>query len=107
MKLKNFLENVEYEVIKGHDDTEIKALVYDSRKVQLGDVFVCIKGAKWDAHDLILQVIEAGAVSVVVERDIDSSILDSISDNVAVIKVKSTKIKERAITADRQRLSLY
>lgn len=91
MKLKNFLENVEYEVIKGHDDTEIKALVYDSRKVQPGDVFVCIKGAKWDAHDLILQVIEAGAVSVVVERDIDSSILDSISDNVAVIKVKSTR----------------
>ena len=40
MKLKNFLENVEYEVIKGHDDTEIKALVYDSRKVQPGDVFV-------------------------------------------------------------------
>ena len=41
MKLKYLLENVEYEVIKGLDDIEIGALVYDSRKVQPGDVFVC------------------------------------------------------------------
>ena len=91
MKLKYLLENVEYEVIKGLDDIEIGALVYDSRKVQPGDVFVCIKGAKWDAHDLIPQVIEAGAVAVVVEKALENNVLDDISDDVAVIKTNSTR----------------
>ena len=89
--VKYLLENVEYEVIKGLDDIEIGALVYDSRKVQPGDVFVCIKGAKWDAHDLIPQVIEAGAVAVVVEKALENNVLDDISDDVAVIKTNSTR----------------
>ena len=91
MKLKYLLENVEYDVIKGCDDTRIGALVYDSRKVQPGDVFVCIKGAKWDAHDLILQVIDAGARAVIVEKDLDDNIIASIGDDVTVVKVKSTR----------------
>lgn len=91
MKLSDILENIEYKVIKGSDDSTINALVYDSRKVQPGDAFVCIKGAKWDAHESIMDVIDAGAKGIVVERDIDSSILDKISENVTIVKVDSTR----------------
>ena len=44
----------------------------DSRTVGPGDVFVVLKGDKFDAHDFIPQVISAGAAAVVVSR-IDAS----------------------------------
>ena len=91
MKLRDILKNVEYRIVKGPSDITISRLVYDSRKVQDGDIFVCIKGAKWDAHDMVLEVIEAGAVAVVVEKDLSDEVLDKIQDSVAVIKVESTR----------------
>ena len=91
MKLHNILKDVEYKIVKGPSDIDVARLIFDSRKVQAKDIFVCIKGAKWDAHDLVLDVIEAGAVAVVVERDLDRDILSKIDDSVAVIKVESTR----------------
>ena len=91
MKLCDILNNVEYEMVKGPSDITISRLVYDSRKVQDKDIFVCIRGAKWDAHDLVLEVIEAGAIAVVVEKDLDADVLEKIDDSVAVIKVASTR----------------
>lgn len=91
MKLHNILKDVEYKIVKGPSDIDVARLIFDSRKVQAKDIFVCIKGAKWDAHDLVLDVIEAGAVAVVVERDLDKDILSKIDDSVAVIKVESTR----------------
>ena len=91
MKLCDILKNVEYEIVRGSSDIDIARLIFDSRKVQDKDIFVCIKGAKWDAHDLVLDVIEAGAIAVVVERDLDNDILSKIDESVAVIKVVSTR----------------
>ena len=91
MKLCDILNNMEYKIVKGPRDIAISRLVYDSRKVQDGDIFVCIKGAKWDAHDMVLEVIEAGAIAVVVEKDLEDEILDKIKESVAVIKVESTR----------------
>ena len=91
MKLHNILKDVEYKIVKGPSDVDVARLVFDSRKVQAKDIFVCIKGAKWDAHDLVLDVIEAGAVAVVVEKDLDRDILSKIDDSVTVIRVESTR----------------
>ena len=54
MKLKQILDNFDYIVENGSVDTEICHLVMDSRKVEPGDVFVCISGAVTDGHDLSL-----------------------------------------------------
>ena len=91
MKLCDILKNVECEIVKGSRDIDIARLIFDSRKVQDKDIFVCIKGAKWDAHDLVLEVIEAGAVAVVVERDLEAEVLSKIDETVTVIKVASTR----------------
>ncbi|MBQ3692936.1 MAG: UDP-N-acetylmuramoyl-L-alanyl-D-glutamate--2,6-diaminopimelate ligase, partial [Clostridia bacterium] len=50
MKLSNLLTDVDHSVLSGSTDIEIGNLVYDSRKVQPGDVFVCLKGYNVDAH---------------------------------------------------------
>jgi UDP-N-acetylmuramoyl-tripeptide--D-alanyl-D-alanine ligase len=43
-------------------------LTTDSRKVKTGDVFVALVGEKFDAHDFIPQIHEAGAAAVIVSR---------------------------------------
>lgn len=88
MKLVDLLNNVDYEVLSGSDDKEVNNLVYDSRKVKSGDVFVCISGARRDAHDFVGQVVESGASAVIVEKDIN---FDNINSDTAVVKVKSTR----------------
>ena len=40
----------------------------DSREVQPGDLFVCLKGERFDAHSFAVQVWEAGAAAVVASR---------------------------------------
>jgi UDP-N-acetylmuramoyl-tripeptide--D-alanyl-D-alanine ligase len=46
----------------------VSRVTTDSRKVGHGDVFIVLKGDKFDAHDFIPQVISAGAAAVVVSR---------------------------------------
>ncbi|MFO1347969.1 MAG: UDP-N-acetylmuramoyl-tripeptide--D-alanyl-D-alanine ligase [Pseudomonadales bacterium] len=40
----------------------------DSRKVQSGDLFVALKGDRFDAHDFLVDVQRAGAIAAVVEK---------------------------------------
>lgn len=85
MILKDLLEKLEYTVLSGNDCIEIRHLVNDSRKVEKGDVFVCIKGAGFDGHKFINDVAEKGAVAVVVMEDVEAP------DGVTVIRVEDTR----------------
>src|SRR6186713_660671 len=40
----------------------------DSRKIEAGDLFVALVGEKFDAHDFVPQVAQAGAAAVIVSR---------------------------------------
>ena len=44
MYLTKLLEKTEYTLVRGTLDREIASLVYDSRKVGEGSLFVCISG---------------------------------------------------------------
>lgn len=52
-------------------ETEITEVVTDSRIAKKGDLFIAVKGEKFDAHDFVPQVIAQGVELVVVERLID------------------------------------
>ena len=64
--LKELLNGLECSV-SGNDETEVSALVYDSRKIEKGCAFVCIKGAAFDGHSKIGEAIENGAAAVIAE----------------------------------------
>lgn len=49
-------------------DCEIKSVVFDSRRVEQGSLFVATVGTAVDGHDFIGKAVEAGAVAVVCER---------------------------------------
>lgn len=84
MNLSEILSGVEYTVEKGTTDIEINDVIYDSRKVTKGDVFVCLKGYNTDAHKFASSAVEKGAAAVVLSDDVELS-------GVTVIKVKDTR----------------
>lgn len=55
-------------------DVEAKEIVYNSRKVEEGDVFCCIVGTFADGHKYAQQAVDAGAAALVVERKLDIDI---------------------------------
>ena len=81
-KLTELLEHLEYELVQGTLDREIPAVVYDSRKVVPGCLFLCIGGANFDGHDFAAQVAEQGAGVLVVQKDVE------LPENVDVTVVK-------------------
>ena len=79
MILKELLERSEYTLVQGSEDVEISTLVYDSRKIEKGSVFVCISGAAFDGHKFVAQAAELGAAAVVVERKDNNNVYDPCS----------------------------
>ncbi len=53
-------------------DTAFTRVVIDSRKVQVGDLFVALAGERFDAHDFLADVQRAGAVAAIVEKKNDA-----------------------------------
>ena len=67
MRLYALLEgNAETEL----EDREITGITNDSRNVEEGYLFVCIKGEHFDGHTKAAEMLEKGAAAVVVERDL-------------------------------------
>ena len=65
MNLKKLLENVDIIEIRGNNDIEIENIKYNSKDVEMGDIFVAIKGSHFDGHNFIEDAIKKGACAVV------------------------------------------
>ena len=65
-----------YELLDGLDaarpdrDCEITGVTSDSRQVEPGTLFVCIRGTRADGHDYAVKAAEAGAAAILCERSI-------------------------------------
>lgn len=84
MKLEALLSKIPYEVLCGNTNQDITDVIYDSRKVRKGCVFVCLSGANTDGHQYAQAAIEAGASALVVSKEIDCT-------GVTTIKVRDTR----------------
>lgn len=84
MKLSEILSGIDFTVSKGSIDIEINNIVYDSRMVTPGDVFVCLKGYNVDGHRFAASAVENGATAVILSDDLDL-------DGTAVIKTADTR----------------
>ena len=93
MKLISLLERLEYTCIQGSTDQEVKNVVYDSRKVEEGSLFICIRGAVVDGHKFVPDVIAKGAKVLVVEEKVEAPA------DVTVILVKDSRYAMAFISA--------
>ena len=66
--LSDIIEGLAFTELQGSADVEITAIVFDSRKVMPGCMFVAVKGTVVDGHDYILQAIEQGAIAIICEE---------------------------------------
>jgi UDP-N-acetylmuramoyl-L-alanyl-D-glutamate--2,6-diaminopimelate ligase len=71
MKLSDILRGLDYRVLQGDPEVEIRELCYDSRRVRESSAFIAIKGFKVDGHDFIPQALDNGATAVIVEKETD------------------------------------
>ncbi|WP_298484034.1 UDP-N-acetylmuramoyl-L-alanyl-D-glutamate--2,6-diaminopimelate ligase [uncultured Ruminococcus sp.] len=67
MQLYELLEN---NAVTSLPDQEITGLTDDSRKIQPGMVFACIRGEHFDGHNAAAEMLERGAAAVLVDHDL-------------------------------------
>lgn len=65
-----------YELLEGKaltylEDTEVKGITDDTRKVSEGYIFVCIKGERFDGHSVAGEMLEKGALAVVTDHNLN------------------------------------
>lgn len=85
MKLNQILKNIDYQLIKGTTDIEIKDLAYDSRSIKKDFAFIALPGIDTDGHFYIKDAIKNGSNCLIVEKDI------TIEENITIIKLKNTR----------------
>ena len=69
MELSGLLRGLTYEVLKGTIRKEIGKVTNDTRNVEERDVFVCIKGCRYDGHDFAGEALRRGASVLVVQDE--------------------------------------
>ena len=82
-QLKDILYKVHIEAVHGATDITISKIEFDSRKIELNDVFVAIRGTLSDGHDYIEKALSLGAIAVICEE-----FPSVIVNGVTYIKVK-------------------
>jgi UDP-N-acetylmuramoyl-L-alanyl-D-glutamate--2,6-diaminopimelate ligase len=93
MKLIDLVFRMNYTLMQGSLDSDISAVVYDSRKAEPGCVFVCMPGAVTDGHKYIPDVLAKGATAVVVERPVE------VPENVTVLLVDNARLALAELSA--------
>lgn len=72
-------------IVKGatllNSNKKIKRIITDTRKIKKGDIFIALKGNKYDGHDYINEALNQGCIGCIVDKKIN---------NDKCIKVKNT-----------------
>ena len=89
MKLSKICEEIEYTLLQGSFETEVRDIIYDSRKIAPETMFVCMVGAVTDGHKYIPDAVEKGASVIVLEREEEAA---QIPENITVLKVASARL---------------
>jgi UDP-N-acetylmuramyl-tripeptide synthetase len=63
--LKDILDKVAIEAISGSMEVAVHKIEFDSRKIEVNDIFVAIRGSVSNGHNYIQKAVELGAVVIV------------------------------------------
>ena len=74
MELKKLIEQIDFEEIKGDLPYEINGITDNSKEVQNGSLFICVKGEKTDGSRFIKEVENKGCVLIVSQEEVETSL---------------------------------
>ena len=105
MKVKQILDITKGQLIMGNEDLECENFSKDTRTIQKGDIYIGIKGEKFDGSQFWKQALDNGAEAVIIENtEITSEEMEKYS-NKTIIKVENTL--EALYEIARYKRSLY
>lgn len=83
--LARLLAGIKYELVRGEVTGNVTGVHYNTGSVTRGSVFVCIKGARNDSHELAQSAVYHGATVIVTEREV------TVTSGVTVIRTDNTR----------------
>ena len=91
-KLSDLVSDLDYAVLCG-DTTgvEINKLTYDSRNAESGDFFICLKGARFDSHSIIEDIVKKGVKVILVDKDSEYINGISFGKDIVVLATDNTR----------------
>ncbi len=88
MNLKNILQDINIEEVKGDINIEINNLTQDTREdFKKGTLYFAIEGTQVDGHDFIGNAIDKGAVAIICEK-----LPINIKNNITYIVIKNISL---------------
>lgn len=95
MTIQTLLKGLPYQVQSGSDTADVTEVIYDSRKITPGCIFICIAGTTRDAHEYIPDVLEKGAAALIIDNNHIASakiMVDaSGKENITVVSTENTR----------------
>lgn len=92
MRLLDLLQGLQY-TATGNLEVPVEDVIYDSRKVKSGCVFVCLRGARADGHKYAQQAAESGACAIVADHPLQ------LTKEVPVVVVPDTRLALAELSA--------
>ena len=87
--LKKLLYDLRFDVLKGKiDNISINKLCYNTNLAEANDIFICIKGEKYDSHDHIKELIDKKVKVIVVSVNEKDKYDYLINENVDIILIR-------------------
>lgn len=83
--LNDILKEVQIIEKAGNLNISVRDVIFDSRKVTPGCLFIAVKGIQTDGHQYINQSVEKGAVAIICEK-----LPEKILNNIAYVVVKNS-----------------
>ena len=78
MLLSSLIKGIDYLRVIGDTDIDISSVVFDSRKVENGSLFVALKGSASDGHNYIESAIEAGAMAILCQKREEADTIQTV-----------------------------
>ena len=84
MKVKEILKVTKGKMLFGNEELEVENFSKDTRRIQKGDIYIGIKGEKFDGSNFWNQALDAGATAVIIS-------------NIQISKEEKEKYKDKTI----------
>lgn len=97
MKLCKIIEMIKAQTLNYNPEIEITGVGNSSSEIVKGDLFIAIKGEKFDGADFILDAIKNGAVAIVLDLENQNKIDATLYPNIAFIFVANVRVAEAQI----------
>ena len=96
--LRQVLSGVSGVRIRGNAETPVSSISVDSRRIEPGALFVCLRGAHADGHAYAAAAVTAGASAVLAEREVEippGAPLALVSDTLPALSASAAELYGR------------